>query len=133
MSEITLSDGVLVIDLPADLLRTDEHGWSPVRQSQDLTLEGALWVDESIAQAGEPITLEGGATYGHMLRSELAQLRAAADQKGKSWTLTYRGEEFTVIWRHSDAPALVARDLINYSDPLPTDFVVPTIKFTRIS
>ncbi|MBS0354017.1 MAG: hypothetical protein JSR83_08975 [Proteobacteria bacterium] len=129
----TLSDGVTTVILPNDLLRTDEYSWSPIRQSQSFTLGGALWVDESIALVGEPITLAAGDDYGFMTRGEFSQLRALASQSEKTWTLTYRGIAYDVIWRHSDAPALSARDLIDYADPLPTDIVIPTLKFTRIS
>lgn len=129
---IVITDGVTTVELPDDLLRTDEHAYSPVRQSVSNTLTGALWIDTSTAQGGEPITLSGGATYGHIPRSLFAQLRALADVGGKIYTLTYRSVSYQVVWRHEEPPALDARDLIDYSDPQPTDLVVPVLKFTRV-
>lgn len=129
----TLTDGVTTVTLPDDLLRTDEHAYSPVRQAVSNTLTGALWIDVSVAQAGEPITLAGGDEYGHMTRAEFAALRALADAAGQIYTLTFGGSAYQVMWRHESPPALDAYDLLDYSDKQPTDPVVPTLKFTRIS
>lgn len=133
----TLSDGVTTLTLPPGLVRMDSHSWSPVRQSVSPTIEGALWIDVSTLQAGEPITLAGGMSgdlaWGVMSRGEYAALRAMADQGGQIFTLTYLGEVLQVIWRHEDAPALDAVDLTPFADPISTDPVVPTLKFTRIS
>lgn len=134
---ITIANGQTDITLPADLLRTDAHGWSPVRQSVDITLDGALWIDVSVAQAGEPITLAGGQSgemyWGAMTRAEFAQLRALANAPGQSYTLTYLGVAYQVVWRHHDAPALDAVDVIDYSDPTAAELVLPILKFTVIS
>ncbi len=134
---ITLSNGTTTISLTEDLLRTDEHGWSPVRQSITPTLTGAIWIDVSVTQAGEPITLAGGRDgdgfpYGIITRSQFAQLRAMADAAGQTYTLTLQGIAYQVVWRHEDAPALDGQDLIDYADPTPEDWVIPTLKFTRI-
>ena len=133
----TLTDVTTTVTLPAELLRTDEYGYSPVRQSVTPTLTGALWVDVSTMQTGEPITLAGGrddnGVYGAITRTQLATLRAMADQPGQPHTLTYRGQAYTVIWRHHDAPAVSAEDVVPFSDLLHSDFVIPTLKFTMIS
>ncbi len=129
----TLTDGITTVTLTDDLLRTDEHAWSPVRQSVSTTLTGALFIDVSVMQAGEPITLAGGQDYGHITRAAFATLRTLADLPGQVFTLTYRGVPHVVVWRHEDAPALDARDLIDYADPVESDWVIPTLKFTRIA
>ncbi len=133
----TLTRGQTVITLPDDLLRTDAHGWSPVRQSVDYTLDGALWIDVSVAQAGEPITLAGGQSgelyWGAMTRAQYAQLRALADAPGQACTLSYLGSTYQVIWRHQDAPALDATDVIDYADPTAAEMVLPTLKLMVIS
>ncbi|MCA0187050.1 MAG: helix-turn-helix domain-containing protein [Proteobacteria bacterium] len=77
--------------------------------------------------------MSGGFAWGVMTRGEYAALRAMADQAGQVFTLTYLGEAIQVIWRHDDAPALDAVDLIPFADPISTDPVVPTLKFTRFS
>ncbi len=134
---ITLTDGTTTVTLPPDLLRTDDYGYSPVRQAVTPTLTGALWVDVSTMQTGEPITLAGGrddnGVYGVIPRSQLAILRAMSNRPGQPHTLTYRGQAYTVIWRHHDAPAIAAEDVVPFSDLADADFVIPTLKFTVIS
>ena len=134
----TLSDGVTTVTLPDDMLMQDEHSWSPVQQTTSYTLTGALWVDTSVRQAGRPITLAGGRdsdgyVYGFMSRADFAAHRALADIPGKVFTLTWRGTAYQVIWRHDDPPALDARDIVDYTDPQPTGYVIPTYKFTVVS
>ena len=134
----TISDGTTTVTLSDDLLQEDEHGWSPVQQATTHTLTGALWVDVSVKQTGRPITLAAGAdpdgtVYGITTRADYARLRAMADTPGQVCTLTWRGAAYQVLWRHEDPPALDARDLINYPDPAPEDYVLPTLKFTVIS
>lgn len=133
----TLTDGVTTWALPDDLVRIDEHSHSPVRQTITPTLTGALWIDVSEMQGGEPITLRGVQAgdfyFGEITRSLFDQLRAAADVPGQIYTLTWRGTAYQVIWRHEDAPALDAEGVTDYYDPAPTDLVIPTLKFTRIN
>lgn len=134
----TLSNATTTLVLPEDLLRTDEHSWSPIRQQISPTLTGALWIDVSQMAAGEPITLAAGIDrdgypYALMTRADFAALRALADMPGEVFTLNYAGQAYQVIWRHEAPPALDARDLIDYPDPAPTDFVIPTLKFMVIA
>ncbi len=134
----TLSNGSVTVELSPDLLLIDEHAWSPVSQSVSYTLTGALWVDVSVKQTGRPLTLAAGTDqdgfpYGLTTRATYAQLRALADTPGQQCTLTYLGVAYQVIWRHEDPPALDARDLVDYADPAPTDYVLPTLKFTVIA
>lgn len=133
----TLTDGVTTWTLPDDLVRIDEHSHSPVRQAITPTLTGALWIDVSEMQGGEPITLRGfqsgSSYYGEITRELFSQLRAAADVPGQTFTLTWRGTAYQVVWRHEDPPALDAEDVTDYYDPEPTDLVIPIMKFTRIN
>lgn len=134
----TITGGGTTVTLSEDLLQVEEHGWSPIRTSETQTLTGALWVDVSVVQAGQPLILAGGIDrdgfpYGLMTRAEFTTLRAMADTAGLECTLIHRGVTYQVIWRHAEPPALDARDLIDYADPLPTDWVIPTLKFTRIA
>ena len=133
----TISDGTLTVTLTDELLRTDEYGYSPVRQAVTPTLTGALWVDVSTMQTGEPITLAGGRdgtdVYGAITRAQLATLRNMANQPGQPHTLTYRGQAYTVIWRHHDGGAIAADDVVPFSDLALSDYVIPTLKFMVIS
>lgn len=57
MTAITLGG----VELPDDLQWTDEYAWSPVARSfSGYGLTGAPIIQESLKQAGRPITLTGG-------------------------------------------------------------------------
>lgn len=131
----TISDGITVLTLPDTLLRTDEFSWSPISQSATRTLDGGLWIDQSVATVGEPITLQGGRdsgdVHGEMTRSDLAALAALLNQPGVHLQLTFRGTTYDVVPRH-DATALDAVDVFQVSDPQPTDWVIPTIRLMTI-
>lgn len=50
--QITLSDGTTTIELPPDLHWRDEFSWTPVEQSTEYSLTGALIVQSGARQAG---------------------------------------------------------------------------------
>jgi hypothetical protein len=130
-----LSDGTTTVTLPDDLVRTDEHSYSPVRQAVTQTLSGGIWVDVSVALAGEPITLVGGINgetyWGDVSRETYAQLRTFADVPGQEYMLIWRGQTYTVLFRHEDPPALDGTDLIDYNTSDPADRIIINLKFTR--
>jgi len=45
------------IPLPDDIEWPDENEWSPVTQQLEVSLSGAMLVEESMQLAGRPITL----------------------------------------------------------------------------
>jgi len=102
------------LDLPADLIWTDEFRWSPVAQKESVTLDGALVVQAMAQQTGRPITLAGGEDHAWVRRSLLAQLRALSVTPGLEMTLTlndgiartvvFTGERLTAdpVWTVSD-------------------------------
>lgn len=92
------------ITLPPTLVWEDEFTWSPVAQSTEYGLTGALIVQESTKQAGRFITLigssDGLAHTGGISRTALIALQAALAVAGASWTLTlHDARTFTVIAR----------------------------------
>lgn len=90
------------VTLPPTLVWEDELSWSPVAQSADYGLTGALLVQESTRLAGRPITLtgqsDGNQHTGGISRAALIALREALIVPGASWTLTlHDARTFTVI------------------------------------
>lgn len=89
------------ITLPDTLVWEDEFVWSPVAQSTEYSLTGALIVQEATKLAGRPITLVGksdsNAHTGGISRTDLLALQAALIVAGASWTLTlHDARTFTV-------------------------------------
>lgn len=89
------------ITLPSGLVWSDEFSWTPVQQSSDYSLTGALIVQQAVKQAGRPITLAGqSAGRDHtawITRADLLSLQAALAIAGATFALTlHDGRAFTV-------------------------------------
>jgi hypothetical protein len=89
----------------------DEFDWSPIAQSTEYTLTGALIVEPHERQAGRPITLTGE----WLTRAQVEALLVLRDTAGQM-TVEYRGIEYDVRWRHGDTP-VEARELFDVADP----------------
>lgn len=99
------------IVLPDTLVWEDEVPWSPVVQSVEYSLTGALIVEEATRQAGRPITLAGQSDSdshtGWMTRNDLLTLRAALTVAGAAFTLTlHDARTFAVIPRQDPLDAV---------------------------
>ena len=92
------------IELPDDLAWTDEFRWTPYAESAEHALDGALIVETSpAAQAGRPITLEGGRDRAWIGHDKLESLRTLLGEQSMALEL-WDGRQFTVGWRHADRP-----------------------------
>lgn len=126
---ITLSVGATSVALDPDLLWADEHTWSPVEQSVQRSLTGALLVDVAGCIGGRPITLQPeDDASAWMLYSDLAQLKAWAALPGQVMSLTLRDQTRDVMFRHQDT-ALEALALVHYRDVQNGDWYRITLRF----
>ncbi len=134
MSATTVSDGVTTVTLGEDDLQwPDEHSWVPVRQQVEPSVTGAVIVQAGAWQSGRSITLAPDAdNVGWITRAALDALYAWASIPGKVMTLTYRGVQRTVIWRHQDG-AIEASPVLPYADPQPGDYYRVTLRFMQVS
>jgi len=126
---IALSKDGITVDLPPDLVWTDE-AWSPVVGNAERSLTGAQIIQLGVAISARPITLAppAGQRGGWMPRAHLSALQSWRDTPGLTMTLTLRGQTWTVRWRHQDAPPLEWEPLRHRVTPADTDWVLPTIK-----
>jgi len=87
------------VTLPGDLRWADEFAWSPLVQSSEYSLTGALIVQEAVKLAGRPITLEAQRDT-WVTRATVLAVQALAETPGWSGTLTlHDGRTFTVGFR----------------------------------
>lgn len=99
------------VSLPVDPVWVDEFGeWSPIEQSEEYSLTGALLIQQSVKQAGRPITLD----LSRLLRSELLAIVALADVAGAQHTLTIAQGTYTVMFRR---PPYDVKPIRGVSDP----------------
>lgn len=121
----------LALQLPPDLIWTDEFAWKQVEQSAEYTSTGALHLEAWAKQAGRPMTLEGGVDYAWCQRDTLTTLNAWAAVPGLVLTLTRNTVPHTVVFDH-EATAIEAQPVVPYSDPLPEDAYSLTLKFMQV-
>lgn len=130
---ITLSDNTTSISLHPDLFWNDENNWNPVEQSVERSITGALIVQTAQRVAGRPITLQPeDNSSAWMTRETLDALRNWAAVPGKQMTLTLRGTDRTVMFRHHDGEAIVATPVVHYSDVVSTDWYRVTIRLMEL-
>lgn len=130
-----LADGV-VLNLPDDLLWSDEHGWTPAAAAVSYLVTGALLVQSATRQAGRPITLVGAADMAWITRLTLqilydwAALPLSADS-GR-YELTFAdGRQSIVAFRHSDG-ALEAEPVLGIPAHADSDFYRVTLRLMTL-
>ncbi len=128
---ITITDGTTTVNLPADLLWSDEFEWHPVEQRSEQTITGALVVQVAARLAGRPITLQSGNNFAWLTRAQLDTLKTWAGVVGKQMTLTIRGTARTVMFRH-DQGAIAAEMVMYHAAPTASDYYVCAVRFLEI-
>lgn len=91
--------------LPDGLVWEDELAWSPLVQSSDYGLDGALILEESTRQAGRPITLRGSLELAWMDRESLLALKAALEAEAAELTLTLHDKTTHLVTGRHDGNA----------------------------
>lgn len=94
------------LTLPQGLRWADEFTWSPVSQSTEYSLTGALLVEQAEKQAGRPITLIGGKDFAWLTRAQLVDLKALLDTRAERVLTLHDGRSFTVLPANEDPLAV---------------------------
>lgn len=122
---ITLDNAGTTIELPSDLIWTDELTWSAVSQKTERGIFGTLIIDAMQRNGGRPITLQGDGDSAWITRATLRTLYAWAAAPGLRMTLSILGQAFTVVFDHGDAEesrALAMSAVVEYSDKEDGDY-----------
>jgi hypothetical protein len=130
------------IQLPQDLEWVDEFSWSPIQQTVETTLTGALVVQESKQLRGRPITLVGKDDMAWIDRVLCDQLSIMKNTAALVMVLdyveynvdndTYGTVKFTynVMFRHYEPPPLELESVLRFDNFETTSwFKVRNIKF----
>lgn len=123
---ITLANGATTATLPPDLIWADRLTWSPVAQSTERSITGALIVDAAARTNGRAITLQGDGGSAWIALSLLQTLRAWSETPGLQMQLTWGSDAArTVIFDHGNdetSNALAMQAVVDYSDPQSADY-----------
>jgi hypothetical protein len=129
---ITLAASGTTITLSPDLFWPDENDWTPVQQSVETTITGAMDVQVGTRLNGRPITLQPeNDTSGWMPYSVVEQLRNWAAVPGLELVLTLRSTPRTVMFRHQDG-GFEATPVAHRRDVLSTDPYRCVIRFMEV-
>ena len=129
---ITLTYNGTALELHPDLLWQDEFSWTPVVQSVERTVTGAMVIDYGTRIAGRPITLlPDGGDSAWMPLSTINTLNAWAAVPGREMVLNIRGQDYDVVFRHIDG-ALEISPVIHYNSHDVADFYVATVRLLTI-
>ena len=120
------------ITLPAGLLWSDEFAVTRVAQTVRRTLDGSVVVFYGELRAGLPITLESEPDAGWLTRAQIEALALRASSPGGVYPLVLRGQTWTVMFRHQDAPAFEAKPLVSVANPQAGDFYIATLKLMTV-
>lgn len=111
----------------------DEFDWCDVRQSQSHSINGALFIQESVLQKGRTLTFSGGENTNLITRSQVLLLKNSQNTLNKTFTITLiDGREFTVRWRNSDGQAVEVAPFISHGYNLLNLYVVNALKFVEV-
>lgn len=134
---ITLTKDGTTLELPEDLIWSDELTWSAVAQSKERGIWGTLIVHAMARSGGQPITLVGDGNSAWITRGVLRTLNDWARIPGQRFTLELLGQTFTVIFDHGteeETRAMAMSAVIDYSDPEETDYYCSlTLRFLEAS
>lgn len=120
-----------------DTLALPDLTWTDPFDTQALSvvarrrLDGGLTIFPRVLTAGRPITLEAPADQPITLAQARTLATLAADPLG-SHVLTLHGQTFSVRFRWEDDNPLDLKYLIDYADPVETDYMIGTLKFITL-
>jgi hypothetical protein len=96
------------LELPNDLLWSDEFDWSPLESTNTYTLTGALIIEQGVRQAGRPISLTADPELAWVTRTTVQTLRAWAAIPNRKFKLVFEYttdvRQFLVVFRTTGDP-----------------------------
>jgi len=119
------------LELPYELVWTDEFSWSDIVQNVQFTIEGKMIIQESELIKGRPITLSSNNAW--ITRADLKTLYNKTTVKNKEMVLTLNdNRSFLVCFRHSSIPVIEASPIKDITNLQDSDFYRLTIKLMVI-
>jgi len=106
----------------------DRHQSQKVDQAVQRTLGGGLIVYHRSLFNGQSITLAAQEDAGWLTLDQVTALEALAAQAGAVFVIDLNGTEYSVMFRHQDAPAFSAEPFVPRLNEGAQDYFMATIK-----
>lgn len=132
---ITLTDkSGQTIQLSDHLIWKDWGKYSKVEQNQQYTLDGSLTIDQTIKKAGMPITLSAEPNQGLKYRRDVEPINQMMLRNlEEPMILKFHDEStYTVLFSSVDGAPIEATPLIEYADPVSSDYIGLTLRFIEV-
>lgn len=120
------------IELPDNLFWINEFDYAPVQQTQQRTLDGNVLIYYAGLTKGRPIYLQSTSDACWVSKATLDALQAKANEPGLIMTLQMRNINYSVMFKHDEAPALAAVPVVSRPNPELDDYFMITLKLTEV-
>ncbi len=120
------------VTLSPHMIWADEMTVDPVSQVALRTLGGRLIVRSQAYTGGRNITLEAREDQGWLTKTQVESVMALAAVAGAQYALTIESQNFTVMFRHHEAPAFEATPLIFRVNSQSGDYFTGTIRLITV-
>lgn len=121
-----------VINLPYDLYPIDDLNWSKVVSKTEYLLDGSLDIQQSVKQAGKPVTLQSADDLGLVTRQTVNELHRFCELPETTFEMSYdkdgQTHTQTVVFDHSQQP-IQARPAKDFNSPDLNDYFSVVLKF----
>ncbi|WP_462171086.1 hypothetical protein [Pseudoalteromonas xiamenensis] len=105
----------------------DEFDYSLVTEQTERALNGAPHIEKAIAPSGRPITLQSAMEPKAVFTALFSHAQTTLTQ----FAITVRGNEYTVIWDHTQKP-VTGTPIISFSDVEPDNFEHVTLRMKTL-
>ena len=122
--------GALILN--PNLIWSDRDQYTPVVQEVKVTLGGGPIIYSGSITANRNITLVATTDQGWVSEDQRAALVSMSQAVGSEFTLTVGFENFKVMFRHQEPPALDLIPLITRAVALPGDYFYGSVKLFTV-
>lgn len=119
------------ITLSPELLWEDEFTENTISQTVKSTLSGGTVVYSGQRQSRN-ITLQSLPDQGWMTRDIIEQIQAIANVPSAVYTLSLRGVDYSVMFRHNEPPAFKAEPVSHIANPTDGTYYTAQIKLLTV-
>lgn len=120
------------VTLSPDMVWLERYQSQGVAQSVRRTVGGVPVIFSGALVKAEPVTLATLDRMGYPTRAMIDQVIALAASAGATYTLSFYGEEISVMFRHDDPPVVDMQPVKRTNRPASTDWMRGQIKLLTI-